>query len=79
MKSDEKGRFKGGYREVLRSYLPMLNPHEYWAERQLGRLGRKTFKNVVTLQGKSKSIAFAMEKLCFYKVKPILLLHESTT
>ena len=68
MKSDEKGRFKGGYREVLRSYLPMLNPHEYWAERQLVRLGLK-----------SKSIAFAMEKLCFYKVKPILLLHESTT
>ena len=29
--------------------------------------------HVVTLQGKSKSIAVAMEKLCFYKVKPILL------
>ena len=29
--------------------------------------------HVVTLQGKSKSIAFAVEKLCFYVVKPILL------
>ena len=36
--------------------------------------------HVVTLQGKveakqgkSKSIAFAVEKLCFYEVKPILL------
>ena len=58
-------------------YPTIVNPHEYRAERQLVRLERKTFKNVVTLHGKSKSIAFAVEKLCFYEVKPILLRPKS--
>ena len=66
----------------------MLNPHEYWAECQLVRFGAEAMPlhaeakqgdavamplHAVTLKGKSKSIAFAMQKLCFYELKGILL------
>ena len=29
------------YREVRSPYLPMLNPHGYWSEWQIGRLTRE--------------------------------------
>ena len=51
------------YSEVLRPYLTMLNPHDYWDECQLVRLGAEAMPlHVVTMNSELCSPEHRMER-----------------